>query len=79
MLQNKLHVQFLFPVLAKFNLKDGIFHSKYIVSDWLLDLHNSSHLTQPHTNNQYDRKYDVISLRLYLNGHTLGVHPQSQN
>ena len=53
MLQNKLHVQFLLPVLAKFNLKDGIFHSKYIVSDWLLDLHNSSHLIQLHTNNQY--------------------------
>ena len=70
---------FLLPVLAKFNLKDRIFHSKYIVSDWLFDLHNSSHLSQPHSHNQYHWKDDFVSLRLYLNAHTLRVHPQSQN
>ena len=56
MLRNKLYVQFLLPVLAKFNLTDSIFHSKYIVSDWLLDLHNSSHLPQPHSDNQYHKE-----------------------
>ena len=56
MLRNKLHVQFLLPVLAKFNLTDSIFHSKYIVSDWLLDLHNSPHLPQPHSDNQYHKE-----------------------